>query len=258
MDSSVLLIAGLFVVGMGFSLWALLGPDSWMRVDRVTWGWMLKGGYDTELSESGRTWIRIRGVIGIVATLIACGVLLSLHADANARADAAEQQQAREEQRRDAAEAWGAIGDGIRVRIPTGGAPSDSIAPEEIAATVAGFQPVQDDGASPAYLRELPVFRTGYDLVTREDELAAVFTSVDLLLGTASVCDVSTVVVTSEEDRVVLDVVYASTVAFGTSFTCTQRSIGDVDLTPIDLPEPLGDRAVVLADGTALNEIGAR
>lgn len=36
------------------------------------------------------------------------------------------------------------------------------------------------------------------------------------------------------------------------------RSAGDVDLTPIDLPEPLGDRAVVLADGTTLKEIGAR
>jgi hypothetical protein len=255
MDSMVLLIVGLFVVGMGFSLWALLFPDAWMRVDRVTWGWMLKDGYDTELSESGRSWIRIRGVIGILATLIACGVLFSIHAGSIARQEALEEQQAREEELRDTAGAWGAGGDGLRVRIPTGGAPSDSIAPEEIAATVAGFQPVQDDGASPEYLRELPVFRTGNDLVMREDELAAVFTSADLLLGTTSVCDVSSVLVTSEADRVILDVVYASTTSFRVTLTCTRRSIGSVDLTPIDLPEPLGDRTVVMADGTPLPEI---
>lgn len=258
MDSGLLYIIGLFVVGMGFSLWALLRPDSWMRVDRVTWGWMLKGGRDAELSDGGRTWIRIRGVIGILVTVIACGVLLSLRADAIGRADASDQQRTREEQRQQVAEAWGAAGDGIRVLVPTGGAASDSIASEEVASTITGFQVVQDDGASPEYLRELPVFRNGDELVMRKDELATVFAGVDLLIGTTSVCDVSKVIVTSEPDRVVLDVVYATTASYGGSFTCTQKSIGNVGLTPVDLPEPLGDRTVALADGTVLTEIGSR
>lgn len=255
MESGLIWIIVLFVVGMGFSLWALLAPDAWMHVDRLSWGWMFRGGRDAELSDSGRAWIRIRGVIGIIATLVACGMLLGLRAESIARVDAAEQQQATDERLRAAAGAWGANGGSLRIALPTGGAPDGTITPEEVPATIVGFAPVTDDGSAPSYLRDLPMFRSTLDLVTRDDDREEIYRTTDLVIGTHSPCEVSAVVVTPEDDRVVLEVVYAATVAYNFSLTCTTRSISTADLVPIDLDEPLGDRVVELADGTRLPEI---
>lgn len=263
MDQPLIFIIGLFVVGMGFSLWALLRPDSWMRVDRASWGWMFRGGRDLELSDSGRAWIRFRGVIGIGATLLACGMLFSLWSDDRARDEATEQRAQRDATLDDVAEAWGTIhsfGGGLRIVLPTVGPAAPALTPADLAATVAGYQPVTRDGAEPAYLAELPLFEddsspSGSSLVTGESARALALESVDLVVGTTSMCDVGEIAAVYEDDRVVLDVVYAETAAYGVALDCVKDSVGSVTLTPVRLPGPVGDRAVQLVDGTAVREI---
>ncbi|MFK4761946.1 hypothetical protein ACI3KS_13495 [Microbacterium sp. ZW T5_45] len=253
MESGLIWIIVLFVVGMGFSLWALLAPDAWMHVDRLSWGWMFRGGRDAELSDSGRAWIRIRGVIGIIATLVACGMLLGLRAESIARVDAAERQQATEERLRAAAGLWGSTD--LRIMLPAGG-DIEPLTSEEIAATVVGFAPVTGAGSSPSYFKDLAAFRTVMDLVTDQSEIDEIHESTDLVIGTLSPCQVGTAsVVSSDDDRVVVDLRYSATVMFNTQMSCMITWGRSVDLIPIDLGEPLDGRSVHLVDGTELVEI---
>lgn len=256
---------------LAMSVWSLVNPDGQWRFSRRFAAWQFRNGHEIELSYAGRQSVRLRGLIGVLGSLLALGLVLALWVQHEQRiADS----RARTEQKAFTAavtELW-SPGDAtarlVSVLVDEVPEPLDEINPDTAAGSIVGFQVVRSAGQDPAYLSEIhgtTQERQGSGFLTKQQvRQSGVLTRADLIVGIEGVCDVESISAESDAETVTIRIDRApsdlmSLYRNGREFepgTCERRVAGtSITLIPIDLPGPVGERQVLLPDGSPMREI---
>ncbi|MFC4224775.1 hypothetical protein [Lysinibacter cavernae] len=241
-------------------------------MSRLVTGWQFRDGNEIELSDAGRTVLRVRGMIGVVAMLVASGIILSLWAQHEQSEAAREAETARAEFQQQVDDLWGNGGTNVSTKIliddvlPATGEPNEDTAGSS---AVVGYQVVQDSGTSPAYLQRVPGWKqrgSADTALAMNRERDALLSRADLVIGVTTRCDVSGLSVESDPERVIIRIdrvpselvrQYSNGVGMDAGYCAKSGPFDPIALVPIDLPEPLGNRAVMLPDGSAVAELTA-